>query len=165
MNVLITNCSNNYGARQHREKLIPTVIGTALAGRPIPVYGQGVNVRDWLYVEDHCDALARVFEGGRPGETYVIGGRNEWRNIDLVRLICRVLDEEVGGRPQGGYASLITFVTDRPGHDARYAIDPAKLETELGWHAATSFEEGIRTTVRWYSRVVEHPSGASEPAR
>jgi dTDP-glucose 4,6-dehydratase len=151
MNVVITNCSNNYGPRQHREKLIPTVIASALAHRPIPVYGQGINVRDWLYVGDHCDALATLFERGRAGETYVIGGRNEWRNIDLVRLICRVLDEEVGRGPDGGYESLITFVTDRPGHDARYAIDPAKIEGELGWHPAISFEEGIRETVRWYA--------------
>ncbi len=165
MNVVITNCSNNYGARQHREKLIPTVISTALARRPIPVYGQGVNVRDWLYVEDHCDALARVFGGGRAGETYVIGGRNEWRNIDLVRLICRMLDEEVGDGPDGGYASLITYVTDRPGHDARYAIDPAKIEGELGWHAATPFEEGIRATVRWYSGALGDIPPVPEPLR
>jgi len=150
MNVVITNCSNNYGPRQHREKLIPTVIATALRHEPIPVYGMGANVRDWLFVTDHCEAIDTVFERGRVGESYVIGGRNEWRNIDLVNTICRLLDEEVGEGPDGGYASLITFVTDRPGHDARYAIDPAKCERELGWRPATSFEKGLRETVRWY---------------
>lgn len=153
MNVVITNCSNNYGPRQHREKLIPTVIATALRGEPIPVYGQGVNVRDWLYVIDHCEAIDMAFTGGRSGESYVIGGRNEWRNIDLVRSICTLLDEEIGGGPQGGYGSLITFVTDRPGHDARYAIDPSKIENELGWYAATPFQEGLRETVRWYGKT------------
>ncbi|MEO5928884.1 MAG: dTDP-glucose 4,6-dehydratase [Candidatus Kapaibacterium sp.] len=150
MNVMITNCSNNYGPRQHREKLIPTVISTALAHRPIPIYGKGLNVRDWLYVADHCNAIDLVLASGRPGESYVVGGRNEWRNIDLVRLLCRLLDEEVGDGPEGGYASLMTFVTDRLGHDARYAIDATKIETELGWRAATTFEDGLRRTVRWY---------------
>jgi dTDP-glucose 4,6-dehydratase len=150
MNVVTTNCSNNYGPRQHREKLIPTVIASAVEHRPIPVYGAGANVRDWLYVGDHCDALATVFERGRAGETYLIGGRNEWRNIDLVRSICSILDEEVGRGPDGGYASLVAFVTDRLGHDQRYAIDPTKIERELGWRAAHSFEEGLRHTVRWY---------------
>lgn len=150
MNVVTTNCSNNYGPRQHREKLIPTVISSALEHRAIPVYGQGANVRDWLYVGDHCDALARVYEQGRAGETYLIGGRNEWRNLELVRMICRLLDEEIGNGPAGGYGSLITFVTDRLGHDARYAIDPTKIEAELGWSAAHSFEDGLRETVRWY---------------
>jgi dTDP-glucose 4,6-dehydratase len=152
MNVVTTNCSNNYGPRQHREKLIPTVISSAIEGRPIPVYGQGANVRDWLFVGDHCDALASVFERGRAGETYLIGGRNEWKNLDLVRTICRLLDEEIGGGPGDGYGSLITFVTDRLGHDARYAIDPSKIERELGWSAAHSFEQGLRETVRWYTR-------------
>ncbi|MBS1914373.1 MAG: dTDP-glucose 4,6-dehydratase [Bacteroidetes bacterium] len=151
MNVVTTNCSNNYGPRQHREKLIPTVIATALAHRPIPVYGRGLNVRDWLYVADHCAALDLAFTNGRAGETYVVGGRNEWRNIDLVRMLCRLLDEEVGAGPDGGYESLITFVIDRPGHDARYAIDPSKIESELGWRGATSFEDGLRATVRWYA--------------
>ena len=154
MNVVTTNCSNNYGPRQHREKLIPTVIASALEGRPIPVYGKGANVRDWLFVGDHCDALATVFERGRAGETYLIGGRNEWRNLDLVREICRLLDEEVGEGPDGSYSSLITFVTDRLGHDARYAIDPTKIESELGWRAAHSFEQGLRETVRWYVPLV-----------
>jgi dTDP-glucose 4,6-dehydratase len=156
MNIVTTNCSNNYGPRQHREKLIPTVISSALASRPIPVYGKGANVRDWLYVGDHCDALASVFERGKAGETYLIGGRNEWRNLDLVRTICRVLDEEVGNGPDGGYGSLVTFVTDRLGHDARYAIDPTKLETELGWSAAHSFEVGLRETVRWYLKQFDN---------
>ena len=151
MDVVTTNCSNNYGPRQHREKLIPTVIGSALAGRPIPVYGAGANVRDWLYVGDHCQALDRVFRTGRAGETYLIGGRNEWRNLDLVRTICRLLDEEVGNGPEGSYATLITFVADRPGHDARYAVDPSKIDRELGWAPATSFEDGLRETVRWYA--------------
>ncbi len=155
MNVVITNCSNNYGPRQHREKLVPTVIATALRHEPIPIYGQGINVRDWLYVHDHCDALDRVFTEGRSGESYVVGGRNEWRNIDLVRTICRLLDEEIGKGPQGGYASLITFVTDRLGHDARYAIDPAKIENELGWNHSTPFEQGLRETIRWYVRAAD----------
>ena len=148
--VVTTNCSNNYGPRQFPEKLIPLMIVNALAGKPLPVYGDGGNVRDWLYVGDHCDALATVFERGRAGETYLIGGRNEWRNLDLVREICRVLDDVVGEGPDGGYGSLITFVTDRLGHDARYAIDPTKIESELGWRAAHSFEDGLRETVRWY---------------
>lgn len=152
MNVVTTNCSNNYGPRQHTEKLIPTVIASALAHRAIPVYGQGANVRDWLYVVDHCRALDAVFAAGRAGDTYLVGGHNEWRNLDLVRTLCRLLDEECGGGPEGGYASLITFVTDRPGHDARYAIDPTKIENELGWHPATTFEEGLRATVRWYAK-------------
>lgn len=152
MDVVTTNCSNNYGPRQHREKLIPTVITSALAGRPIPVYGAGENVRDWLYVDDHCEALDAAFDRGRSGETYLIGTRNEWRNIDLVRSICRLLDEEFGGGPDGGYASLITFVTDRAGHDLRYAVDPSKTERDLGWQPVTEFEEGLRKTVRWYGQ-------------
>jgi dTDP-glucose 4,6-dehydratase len=152
MNVVTTNCSNNYGPRQHREKLIPTVIATALAHRQIPVYGRGENVRDWLYVRDHCEGIERVFLTGKAGETYVIGGRNEWRNIDLVNLICRLLDEEVGDGPDGNYSNLITFVTDRLGHDVRYAIDPTKIETDLGWSPSTTFEQGLRETVKWYCR-------------
>jgi dTDP-glucose 4,6-dehydratase len=152
MNVVTTNCSNNYGPRQHREKLIPTVISTALAHRPIPIYGRGENVRDWLYVLDHCKGIERAFLNGVAGETYVIGGRNEWRNIDLVKLICRLLDEEVGEGPDGSYSSLMTFVADRLGHDVRYAIDPSKIERELGWSPDTSFEQGLRNTVKWYCR-------------
>ena len=155
MDVVTTNCSNNFGPRQHREKLIPTVIKSALAHRPIPVYGDGKNVRDWIYVEDHCTALDVVFLKGRSGETYLIGTRNEWPNIDLVTLICRMLDEQRGDGPEGGYESLITFVTDRPGHDQRYAVDPSKIEHELGWNAERSFEDAMRETVRWYSERVE----------
>jgi dTDP-glucose 4,6-dehydratase len=151
-NVVLVNCSNNYGPRQHSEKLIPTVIASALAGRPIPVYGKGENVRDWLFVEDHCSALDLVFERATPGERYVVGGRNEWKNIDMVRLICRILDEEAANSPDGGFESLITFVDDRPGHDIRYAVDPAKIERELGWQPSTTLDEGLRTTVRWYLR-------------
>ncbi len=155
MDVVTTNCSNNFGPRQHREKLIPTVIKSALAHRPISVYGDGKNVRDWIYVEDHCTALDVVFLKGRSGETYLIGTRNEWPNIDLVTLICRMLDEQRGDGPEGGYESLITFVTDRPGHDQRYAVDPSKIERELGWNAERSFEDAMRETVRWYSERVE----------
>ena len=151
MNVVTTNCSNNFGPRQHREKLIPTVIATALAGKQIPVYGDGKNVRDWLYVGDHCAAIDKVFREGRSGETYAIGARNEWTNIDLVRLICTILDEEVGGGPDGSYASLISFVTDRPGHDRRYAVDPGKIESELGWTRGRPFQETLRETVVWYA--------------
>lgn len=150
MNVVTTNCSNNYGPRQHREKFIPTILHSALDHRPIPVYGQGVNVRDWLYVVDHCEALALAFTNGVAGATYLIGGRNEWRNIDLVREICTILDEEIGEGPEGSYANLITFVTDRLGHDARYAVDPTKVERELGWSATTRFQDGLRSTIRWY---------------
>ncbi len=150
MNVVTTNCSNNFGPRQHREKLIPTVIATALARQPIPVYGAGANVRDWLYVVDHCDALDLVFERGERGETYLIGGRNEWRNIDLVRSICSILDELIDDAPEGGFASLITFVTDRAGHDFRYAVDPSRIERELEWKPSTSFLSALRETVRWY---------------
>ncbi len=150
LDAVTVNCSNNYGPRQHREKLIPTVIRAALEGRPIPVYGHGENVRDWLNVEDHCRALDMIFERAPSGERYVVGARNEWRNIDLVRLICELLDEEVDTPPAGGHASLIGFVDDRPGHDLRYAVDPAKLERELGWSPRVPIQDGMRTTVRWY---------------
>ncbi|QUD89294.1 dTDP-glucose 4,6-dehydratase [Phenylobacterium montanum] len=146
--VIITNCSNNYGPYHFPEKLIPLTILSALDGQPLPVYGTGENVRDWLYVEDHAKALVRVLERGRPGETYNIGGGNERRNIDVVRRICALMDEM---RPQGGpHERLITFVTDRPGHDQRYAIDAAKIETELDWRAEETFETGIEKTVAWY---------------
>ena len=146
--VVVSNCSNNYGPFHFPEKLIPLTILNALEGKPLPVYGKGENVRDWLYVEDHARALDLIAERGRPGETYNVGGRNERRNIDVVRRICAVLDELVpGATPR---EQLITFVTDRPGHDARYAIDASKLETELGWRAAEDFESGIAKTVRWY---------------
>jgi dTDP-glucose 4,6-dehydratase len=152
MNVVTTNCSNNFGPHQHDEKLIPTVIRSALQGKPIPVYGKGANVRDWLYVGDHCRAIEHAFRKGRPGETYIIGSRNERKNVDLVRLICGVLNERVGKGPQGDYASLISFVTDRLGHDFRYAIDPSKIEAELGWKAVGRFDEHLRETVDWYVR-------------
>ncbi len=152
MNVVTTNCSNNFGLRQHREKLIPTVISTALAGKPIPIYGDGKNIRDWLFVGDHCVAIDSVFHNGRSGETYAIGARNEWTNIDLVQLICRILDEEVGEGPDGSYASLISFVTDRLGHDRRYAVDPSKIENELGWKRERPFQETLRETVIWYAK-------------
>jgi len=148
--VLISNCSNNYGPFQFPEKLIPVVILNALEGKPIPVYGDGLNVRDWLYVDDHVEALVLIATKGRLGETYNVGGRNERTNLQVVRTICGLLDEfrpRAGGAP---HADLITYVTDRPGHDRRYAIDATKLETELGWRAQHSFETGMRETVRWY---------------
>lgn len=150
MNVVTTNCSNNFGPHQHDEKLIPTVIRKALNHEGIPVYGKGENVRDWLYVTDHCRAIQDVFERGRPGETYIVGGHNEWKNIDLVRLLCNLLNEEKGDGPDGDYKNLITFVTDRAGHDLRYAIDPGKIEKELGWKPKMEFDEQLRETVRWY---------------
>lgn len=146
--VVLTNCSNNYGPFHFPEKLIPVVILNALHGRPIPVYGDGGNVRDWLYVEDHADALLLVLEKGALGESYNIGGENEARNIDLVRTICAEMDRL---RPQNApHADLITFVTDRPGHDRRYAIDPTKIREELGWRPSVTVEEGLRQTVQWY---------------
>lgn len=146
--VVLTNCSNNYGPFHFPEKLIPVVILNALAGKPIPVYGAGENVRDWLYVEDHADALLLVLEKGKLGRSYNIGGENERRNIDLVRTICAILDAK---RPKAGsYADQITFVTDRPGHDARYAIDPSRIREELGWRPSVTVEEGLERTVTWY---------------
>ncbi len=146
--VVLTNCSNNYGPFHFPEKLIPVVILNALAGKPIPVYGQGENVRDWLYVEDHADALLLVVQKGVVGRSYNIGGENERRNIDLVRTICAILDRK---RPKAApYADQITFVTDRPGHDARYAIDPSRIREELGWRPSVTVEEGLERTVQWY---------------
>lgn len=150
MDVVTTNCSNNFGPHQHDEKLIPTVIRTALKGDDIPVYGKGENVRDWLYVLDHCEALDLAYQKGKAGETYAIGGNNEWKNIELVRAICDILNGEVGGGPKSDYKNLITFVTDRPGHDFRYAIDASKIKRELGWSPEDAFEERLRETVRWY---------------
>ncbi|HEY0210805.1 dTDP-glucose 4,6-dehydratase [Acerihabitans sp.] len=149
---LVTNCSNNYGPYHFPEKLIPLVILNALAGKPLPVYGNGAQIRDWLYVEDHARALYKVVTTGGVGETYNIGGHNERRNIDVVRTICRLLDEMVPGKPTGlaHYEDLITYVTDRPGHDLRYAIDGAKIKRELGWQPLETFESGIRKTVEWY---------------
>jgi dTDP-glucose 4,6-dehydratase len=146
---VITNCSNNYGPYQFPEKLIPVVIQSVLARKPVPVYGDGMNVRDWLYVRDHAEALWLVLTQGRVGDTYNIGGRNEWANLHIVRLICDLIDEMA---PQlgGGSQKLITFVKDRPGHDRRYAIDATKIEKELSWLPAHKFEQGIRETVRWY---------------
>ena len=148
--VLTTNCSNNYGPYQFPEKLIPLMIHNAIAGKPLPVYGDGQNVRDWLYVTDHCTAIRRVLEAGMLGETYNIGGRNEIKNLDVVEILCTILDEEKP-RPDGRrYRDQITFVKDRPGHDRRYAIDATKIEHELGWRPEETFETGIRRTVRWY---------------
>ncbi len=147
--VLTTNCSNNYGPYQFPEKLIPLMIVNALGGKPLPVYGDGKQIRDWLYVKDHCAAIVRTLEAGIPGETYNIGGWNEKPNIEIVNIVCGLLDEL---RPQtfGSYRSLITFITDRPGHDRRYAIDASKIERELGWKPVETFETGIRKAVQWY---------------
>lgn len=146
--VVLTNCSNNYGPFHFPEKLIPVTILNALHGKPIPVYGTGENIRDWLYVEDHADALLLVLEKGQLNRSYNIGGENERRNIDLVRTICALLDEMAPKATP--YADQITFVTDRPGHDARYAIDPSRIREELGWRPSVTVEEGLRRTVRWY---------------
>jgi len=150
LNTVITNCSNNYGPYQFPEKLIPVVIQSVLARQPIPIYGDGLNVRDWLYVRDHAEALWLVLTRGAAGETYNIGGHNEWANLRIVELICDLVDE-LAGRPECcDSRKLISFVKDRPGHDRRYAIDAAKIERELGWTPAHTFERGIRETVRWY---------------
>jgi dTDP-glucose 4,6-dehydratase len=146
--VLTTNCSNNYGPFQFPEKLIPLIILNAIQGKPLPVYGDGQNVRDWLYVGDHCTAIRLVLERGRLGETYNVGGNTERTNLEVVRTICAVLDEIRPDRTP--HASLLTFVQDRPGHDRRYAIDTSKLKRELGWQPAVTFEEGMRQTIRWY---------------
>ncbi|RWR29837.1 dTDP-glucose 4,6-dehydratase [Sinirhodobacter populi] len=147
--VVLTNCSNNYGPFHFPEKLIPVVILNALAGKPLPIYGNGANIRDWLFVEDHADALLLVVEQGEVGRSYNIGGENERTNLELVRTLCAILDRK---RPkaQGSYADQITFVTDRPGHDARYAIDPSRIRTELGWKPSMTVEEGLERTVDWY---------------
>jgi dTDP-glucose 4,6-dehydratase len=146
--ILLTNCSNNYGPRQFPEKLIPVTILNALAGKPLPIYGAGLNVRDWLYVEDHADALLTVLTQAAPGATYAIGGENEARNIDIVTAICKILDAR---RPDHApHADLITHVTDRPGHDARYAIDPARIRADLNWQPSLELQEGLERTVDWY---------------
>jgi dTDP-glucose 4,6-dehydratase len=147
--VVLTNCSNNYGPYHFPEKLIPVVILNALHGKPIPIYGKGENIRDWLYVEDHAEALLLVLEKGENGRSYNIGGENELRNIDLVRTICAILDQKKP-KPQGSYADQMTFVTDRPGHDARYAIDPRRIRDELGWRPSVTVEQGLERTVQWY---------------
>src|SRR6185312_10495457 len=148
--VLVTNCSNNYGPYHFPEKLIPLTIINGLEGKKLPVYGQGSNVRDWLYVEDHARALLAVVDGGRVGETYCIGGRRERTNLDVVKAVCALLDELAPSAAIGCREDLITFVTDRPGHDLRYAIDPARIGSELGWQPRETFESGLRKTVQWY---------------
>jgi dTDP-glucose 4,6-dehydratase len=153
--VLTTNCSNNYGPLHFPEKLIPLMIVNALAGKPLPVYGDGMQVRDWLYVKDHCSAIRRVLEGGRLGETYNVGGWNEKPNIEIVNTVCALLDEMRPRADGQSYQSQISYVKDRPGHDRRYAIDARKLEKELGWKPAETFETGIRKTVAWYLQNTE----------
>jgi dTDP-glucose 4,6-dehydratase len=148
MNTVITNCSNNYGPKQHDEKLIPTIIRKALAGESIPIYGDGENIRDWLYVLDHCKGIDLVYHTGKSGEVYNIGGRNERTNLQIVDTICNILDEKVP--KEKSYKELITFVEDRAGHDRRYAIDATKLENELGWKADEDFDSGIVKTIKWY---------------
>lgn len=159
LNTTLSNCSNNFGPRQHAEKLIPTIIRKALTGHPIPIYGDGQNIRDWLYVHDHSRAVDAIFHQGQAGHTYNIGGRNEQVNTTIAQMLCTILDDlHPAGAP---HAKLITFVADRPGHDRRYAIDPAKLETELGWHPAHTFAESLRQTAAWY---VAHLANASTQA-
>jgi dTDP-glucose 4,6-dehydratase len=153
--VTITNCSNNYGPYQHAEKFIPTVIRSALGEKPIPIYGAGLNIRDWLYVRDHCVAIDKVVRDGVSGETYLVGGRSERRNIDIARLICGILDER-SPRKNGKYAELLSSVTDRLGHDFRYAIDSSVIERDLGWKPVETFDTGIRKTVDWYLANPEH---------
>jgi dTDP-glucose 4,6-dehydratase len=158
---LITNCSNNYGPRQFPEKLIPLTVINAVQGKPLPIYGDGLNVRDWLYVEDHCEAIRTVLANGRPGETYNIGGRSEKTNLEIVNTICQALEEE---RPGYDYRSLITFVADRPGHDRRYAIDCTKIETELAWRPRETFQTGIRKTIRWFLENMDWVSNVTTGA-
>lgn len=155
MNVTTSNCSNNYGPKQHHEKLIPHIIEKALNEEPLPIYGQGMNVRDWLYVLDHCKAIDLIYHNGKSGETYNIGGFNERNNITIVKTICALLDERKPRKNGAKYAELITFVQDRAGHDFRYAIDSSKLTNELGWHADENFDTGIVKTVDWYLKCLE----------
>ena len=150
MPVITTNCSNNYGPFQFPEKLIPLIINNIIQGKPLPVYGKGENVRDWLYVVDHCRALLTALEKGVPGETYNIGGHNEWKNIDIVNLLCDILDDKLNRKSASSSRKLIQFVKDRPGHDLRYAIDAGKIQRELGWTPRETFETGIEKTVDWY---------------
>ena len=147
--VVISNCSNNYGPNQFPEKLIPLAINNIKNNKPIPVYGKGENVRDWLYVEDHASAIDLIFHRGKTGETYNIGGNNEWKNIDLIKLLCSIMDKKLK-RPEGTSEKLITYVKDRPGHDLRYAIDSSKLQKELGWSPIPKFADGLEKTVDWY---------------
>ena len=155
MSVVTTNCSNNYGPKQHNEKLIPTIIRKALAGENIPIYGDGKNVRDWLYVLDHCKGIELAFKKGKVGETYNIGGRNERNNLYIVAVVCSILNE-LQPKTEGKYQDQITFVKDRPGHDQRYAIDATKIENELGWKANENFESGIKKTIEWYLKKYAH---------
>ncbi len=148
LNCVITNCSNNYGVKQHEEKLIPTIIKNALKNEPIPIYGDGKNIRDWLHVDDHCKGIDAVFHGGKSGQTYNIGGRNEKTNLQIANMICKILDKKLPRKVS--YKELITFVEDRAGHDKRYAIDTSKIENELGWRAKKSFNNGIEKTIEWY---------------
>ena len=147
--IVISNCSNNYGSHQYPEKLIPLMIGNIVAEKPLPIYGEGINVRDWLFVEDHARAIDLILSKGEDGETYNIGGLNEWRNIDLIKLLIKIVDSELG-REEGSSENLISFVKDRAGHDLRYAIDASKLCNELGWKPTVTFEEGLLKTVKWY---------------
>lgn len=149
MPTIISRCSNNYGPNHFPEKLIPLMIHNIIQGKPLPVYGKGENVRDWLYVEDHASAIDVIFHKGKAGEVYNIGGINEWKNIDLVHLLCKIMDRKLG-RPAGASAKLITYVTDRLGHDARYAIDPTKIQQELGWRPSVDFPTGLERTVDWF---------------
>lgn len=153
LNTVITNCSNNYGPRQHSEKLIPTIIRNALALKPIPIYGNGGNVRDWLYVLDHCRGIYLAITRGQAGRTYNIGGRNEWNNLAIAKEICSILDKKLARSDGQSYASQITFVADRPGHDLRYAIDASRIESELGWKARENFASGIQKTIEWYLKA------------
>ena len=150
MPTIITNCSNNYGPYHFPEKLIPLMCINILLGKPLPVYGDGQNIRDWLYVEDHCRALDAVIHKGKPGETYNVGGNNEVKNIDLVKQLCQLMDELAPDLPVSPAESLITFVKDRPGHDRRYAIDASKIEQEIGWSPQETVTGGLRNTVKWY---------------
>ena len=149
LNVVTSNCSNNYGPKQHDEKLIPTIVRKALYGERIPIYGDGTNIRDWLYVLDHCKGISKVFQNGRSGETYVLGGNNELSNLKISKEVCVILDKHVP-KSKGSYLEQITFVKDRPGHDYRYAIDSSKIEEDLGWFPKESFDSGLNKTVSWY---------------
>ena len=153
--VVTSQCSNNYGPRQHDEKLIPTIIRNAIREQPIPIYGSGDNIRDWLYVKDHCRALSMIFKKGVPGQTYVIGGDNEHDNLYIAHKVCELLDT-ISPKTKGSYKNQITLVEDRPGHDFRYAIDHSKITSELGWQPETNFDSGLKTTVEWYLEKYQH---------
>jgi dTDP-glucose 4,6-dehydratase len=161
--VVITNCSNNYGPNHFPEKLIPLFINNIITKKPLPVYGDGLYTRDWLFVKDHATAIDLVYHKGREGETYNIGGFNEWKNIDLVKLLCKLMDEKLGNAP-GTSEILITYVKDRPGHDRRYAIDASKIAEELGWKPSVTFEQGLRQTIDWYLQNEEWLQGVTSGA-